>query len=141
MSEAALPSESATEPVMTGSCRAWRPFDSVPLMLVAFHFLVGTAFAHALLRPGLTGADALLSMAVSVLAVLACAADARQRGSPLPHGVQYVMLLTWPITAPLYLLQSRGWKGVAWTAASLVTLLVCAVGALQFAVLLKVVSG
>lgn len=42
-----------------------------------------------------------------------CAVDARSRGKPIVPVLQMLLLFTWPITAPIYLIRSRGWLGLA----------------------------
>jgi hypothetical protein len=59
-------------------------------------------------------ADLLLSLTVAITIVLACANDARIRRTPLVSIIKFIMLFTWPITAPVYLIWSRGWRGVLW---------------------------
>jgi hypothetical protein len=49
-------------------------------------------------------------MALSV--VLACTYDARLIDKPIPHSVQWVMFFAWPLAACIYLIWSRGIKGL-----------------------------
>ena len=41
--------------------------------------------------------------------------DARRRGHPILHIVQLFVFLFWPIAVPIYLIWSRGLRGVGWT--------------------------
>jgi hypothetical protein len=72
-----------------------------------------------------------------------CVADSRRRGRPLLSIVQMIMFFTWFISVPIYLIASRGWRGVGyalvnavgmtitmWIAAALT--LFCAYGAAAF---------
>lgn len=38
--------------------------------------------------------------------------DARERGNPILHILQLILFLTWPIAVPLYLMTSRGFRGL-----------------------------
>jgi len=59
---------------------------------------------------------------IDIVASLACAlfttswsvSDARRRGHPIVHVLQLLMFLTWAVAVPLYLIWSRGWKGLGW---------------------------
>ena len=41
-------------------------------------------------------------------------ADARQRRQPIVHSLQYLLLGTWPLSVPVYLVWSRGLRGLGW---------------------------
>jgi hypothetical protein len=43
-----------------------------------------------------------------------CVADARRRGKQLLPVVQLIALLFWFVAVPVYLLASRGWRGLGW---------------------------
>ena len=65
------------------------------------------------------------SLAIGVALTLACRTDARRRGHPIGHAVQLIILFTWKLTAPLYLLWSRGLRGVLWAILWSVSILIC----------------
>jgi hypothetical protein len=53
-----------------------------------------------------------------------CVVDARRRGRPLLPAVQLIALLLWFVAVPIYLLASRGWRGLGWALLNLVGLYV-----------------
>ncbi|MCH7546609.1 MAG: hypothetical protein IID30_09450, partial [Planctomycetes bacterium] len=46
--------------------------------------------------------------------VIACSTDARIVGKSVPRIVQFLMLLTWPLSIPLCLFWTRRWWGLMW---------------------------
>jgi hypothetical protein len=60
-----------------------------------------------------------------ILVVLTCAMDAARRGTPILHILKFVMLMSWPVSAPIYLIWSRGWRGLLWSMLWAFTLYVC----------------
>ena len=58
--------------------------------------------------------DVLLSMSVAAATTLACVTDARVLGRPIIHSVQFIMLLTWPLSPLAYMVVARRWKGLLW---------------------------
>lgn len=44
-----------------------------------------------------------------------CLLDASWRGQPLTWAAQFLTFLFWPIAVPIYLVSSRGWRGLGWT--------------------------
>ena len=78
------------------------------LAFAAFGLLVVISGVRAaLLEPTL--ADLLLSLTLAVGLATWCTVDARRHGTPMPGAVPLVMVLTWPVAVPVYLLWSRGW--------------------------------
>jgi len=43
-----------------------------------------------------------------------CLVDASWRGQPLTWAAQLLTFLFWPIAVPIYLVSSRGWRGLGW---------------------------
>lgn len=76
--------------------------------LAAFGGVVETISSNSLVRwlLGLLFAWAVTSW---------CVSDARQRGRPLISVLQMIMFLTWIVSVPIYLISTRGWRGVAYT--------------------------
>lgn len=54
--------------------------------------------------------DLLLRLAITCGVVWVCMADARLLGKPLPALIPMVMFFTWPLSIPVYLIWSRGWR-------------------------------
>jgi hypothetical protein len=75
--------------------------------------------------------DLILPIVFALAVVQTCVIHSRISGRPILHIVRFIMLLTWPVTAPAYLIWSRRWRGLLWAGLLAVTLLVCsAAGAL-----------
>jgi hypothetical protein len=82
-------------------------------------FLIACLYAIAALW-GVTQARApdndllelLTAVSMPLAATLWTVNDARCRGEPLLHIVQIVMLFTWPLAVPIYLVRSRRLRGV-----------------------------
>lgn len=43
-----------------------------------------------------------------------CLIDASYRGRPMTWSVQFLTLIFWSIAVPIYLIATRGWRGVGW---------------------------
>jgi hypothetical protein len=54
--------------------------------------------------------DLLLKVAITCGVVWVCMADARLLGKPLPTFIPLAMIFTWPLSIPVYLIWSRGWR-------------------------------
>ncbi len=82
-------------------------------------FLLAYAYFLFLLRgvcyaisPDPPAVDWILSILLAFIMVMLCQSDARQRQKPLTRSLGFVMLITWPLAVPAYLIWSRGWKGL-----------------------------
>jgi hypothetical protein len=80
-------------------------------LILAFHLLMLSHF-HSLFWPGQAELELLLMFAVPFVVTSACVVDGRIVRHPVPHGAQLGILFTWPITAPVYVLWSRGAWGM-----------------------------
>ena len=58
------------------------------------------------------GIQYIISLIFGLTATLWTVSDARQRGRPILHIVQFFILVSWPIAVPIYLIWSRGKRGV-----------------------------
>ena len=56
----------------------------------------------------------LLPWLVAFSLVIACSTDARIVGKSVPNIVQFLMLLTWPLSIPICLFWTRRWWGLMW---------------------------
>jgi hypothetical protein len=70
-------------------------------------FASGLASVHSSPAPLIFGAMLLASSSVT-----ACVADAYSRGTCVPHSLRWVAFWTWMLAVPVYLVWSRGRKGV-----------------------------
>jgi hypothetical protein len=59
--------------------------------------------------------DLLVSVGLAFGVVFACIVDSTIIAKRMVHIVPFVMLFTWPLSAPIYLVWSRGWKGLILT--------------------------
>jgi hypothetical protein len=91
-------------------------------LLVFMHLTAACMGLSAALSPEQKPRDLLMGMALAVTVVLACVADGRIVGARIARINQFIMLFTWPVAAPIYLLWTRKWKGLLWSALWLVTL-------------------
>ena len=76
----------------------------------------GMAFAGAEQIVGPGRLQILVGVFLASVASSWAVADARSRGHAMVHSVQYLILGSWPIAVPLYLMWSRGvLRGIGWT--------------------------
>lgn len=54
--------------------------------------------------------DLLLNVVINCGVAWVCMFDARVLGKPLPALIPLVLFLTWPLSIPVYLIWSRGWR-------------------------------
>jgi hypothetical protein len=97
------------------------PVSASPSSLVRYRtfalagFCVSVALDGSLSRSAsLTRILVVFSMATA--ATMWCTVDASSRGEYYPHSLRWVTMLTWPIAVPVYLMQTRKWRGVRLTA-------------------------
>ena len=64
------------------------------------------------LRPEAGVIRLLLHVAMCSIATYWCVVDSRMRGSPIVHSLHWIIFFTWPIAVPIYLVQSRGLRGL-----------------------------
>ncbi|MBI1367190.1 MAG: hypothetical protein GC162_00905 [Planctomycetes bacterium] len=84
--------------------------------LAFLHFLFLSWGIHLAAGDASAPIDLLFRLSISIIIVLACAADARRLHLPLRRIVRIIMLFTWPLTVPIYLIWSRRWRGLLWLA-------------------------
>ncbi len=96
---------------MTLSVFRW--FVSQPAAM--FYALVGYDLYLGLGSPG--GVPALAALIISLLFPCSVAlwllADARRRQRSLPYDLGMLVFLSWPVSVPLYLFATRGWRAFA----------------------------
>ncbi|MGE3240101.1 MAG: hypothetical protein AB7G28_11385 [Pirellulales bacterium] len=63
-----------------------------------------------------------------------CLADASWRGQPMTWAAQLLAYMFWPIAVPIYLIASRGWRGLGWALLNTIAFYITSVAA-HFAVL------
>ena len=58
-----------------------------------------------------------------------CLADASWRGNPMTWAVQLLTFLFWPVAVPVYLVASRGWRGLGWALLNAIAFVITSVAA------------
>ena len=54
----------------------------------------------------------LASLITSTFMTQFCIIDSRIRGNPLPWSIPWLIFMSWPISVPVYLFYSRGFRGI-----------------------------
>jgi hypothetical protein len=75
-------------------------------------------------RPGSAILSLIISLAIASTASYWCVVDSRNRGRPILHSLQAIILFTWPVAVPLYLAYSRGIRGLGIAVAHAIGLLI-----------------
>lgn len=84
--------------------------------LSAFYLLAVLSGINSALMPG-TATDLILSFAVAISMGCWAVVDARLRDRPTPMSARaWFVLLAW-FVVPLYVIWSRGWRGLGWVLA------------------------
>jgi hypothetical protein len=56
-----------------------------------------------------------VALLLACVATTCLALDARLRGYFVPNVVYFLVLVTWPVALPVYLIYALGWRGVGWS--------------------------
>lgn len=91
------------------------PADQRWLLVVLIYAGMAMSGAMQLLTPHI-GLQLLLRALLASAAALWVRFDAHQRERPMLPIVQFVVFLTWPLAVPIYLIATRGWRGLGWSA-------------------------
>jgi hypothetical protein len=111
---------------------AWQPRNSVALWVGVLHVMAAGWGVRKAIN-ALEGAEGsalpivVLAFVFPFVAIAACNADARRSGSPLPLALRCAMMMLGLVAIPVYLIQTRRWLGLAWTALWTTTLVMCTV--------------
>jgi hypothetical protein len=84
------------------------------VLLVFLHLVMIMWGIHSGADTRATMIDVAFPLSAGIIAVMTCVNDAKFRRAPLPRGVQFVMLFLWPVLVPVYLIGTRGWRGILW---------------------------
>lgn len=94
---------------------------------IFFLFYIYFLFALSGIRRALYGdvqlVDLAISFALSAAMVKFCVVDSRCRGNTLLLSFHWIIFFTWPVSVPIYLVCSRGIKGIGWAVLNVVLLL------------------
>ena len=93
-------------------------------LLICFYISVAAVAVHTSLVPKQGSFDLLLSLFTALVVTLLCITDSKVRGKPMVQAAQWIMFFTWPIAVPIYLVWSRGAKGLLILFGHIVALLV-----------------
>ena len=82
------------------------------LLLLGFYLLAAIAgiMGTGQLRSGVV--HFLFSIMAASVATYWCVLDARILGRPIVQSVHWIMFFTWPLAVPIYLIRSRGLRGL-----------------------------
>ena len=75
-------------------------------------FLIAVSGVRAAVTPG-TETDFALSLALGMTVALCCVVDGRALRRPMVPSFHWVIMFTWHVSAPIYLIWSRGLAGLA----------------------------
>ena len=78
-------------------------------------------------------AEVLIFFSCGMSLMVACVIDAKVRRHPLTDGATLAAVFTFPISMAVYLIWSRGWRGVLWLVVNLVVFVVVSIIAASFA--------
>jgi hypothetical protein len=81
-------------------------------VLLCFYSLMAANGALQASPPHTPMIGILLALAMASAVTYLCIVDSRIVGRPIVQSVHWIMFFTWPIAAPIYLIYSRGWRGV-----------------------------
>jgi hypothetical protein len=87
--------------------------DSRRFMILALYVVVAVGGIARVANPS-SWILVLYALLLATIATEWCVLDAYQRGRPIVSVVQMIMFFTWPLAVPVYLIVSRGWRGVAY---------------------------
>ncbi len=81
-------------------------------IVIYIYFLFALLSFRRALFGGIRLTDVPISLALSAAMVKFCVVDSRCRGEPLLHSFYWIIFFTWPVSVPIYLLCSRGIRGI-----------------------------
>lgn len=93
-------------------------------LIIYIYFLFSLWSIRRALYEGIQFADLAISLVLSAAMVKFCAVDSRFRGKTLLLSFHWIIFFTWPISVPIYLLWTRGIKGVGWVVLNIILLVV-----------------
>jgi hypothetical protein len=82
-------------------------------IFLAFAYCASAAYgAEAAISRELAASNWPIGISLALGFTSACICDAKVVGKRLTHAAQWVMFFSWPVTAPIYLIWSRGARGL-----------------------------
>ncbi len=83
-------------------------------LLVAQLYFTQTGWGVAQVFTDNAGLELLIGLLMASVAAGWVVMDARQRGKPILHVVQFFLVFTWGVSVPVYLVWTRGLRGIGW---------------------------
>jgi predicted neutral ceramidase superfamily lipid hydrolase len=93
-------------------------------IVIFIYFLFALWSVRNALFEGVQPVDIAISLALSAAMVKFCIVDSICRGGLLLNSFHWIIFFTWPVSVPIYLLWTRGIKGVLWAVLNIVMLIV-----------------
>lgn len=93
-------------------------------IVIFIYFLFALWSVRTALFEGVQPVDIAISLALSAAMVKFCIVDSICRGGLLLNSFHWIIFFTWPVSVPIYLLWTRGIKGVLWAVLNIVMLIV-----------------
>jgi hypothetical protein len=81
------------------------------LVVLCLYFLMATSGTAEVLTSG-QGLCLLINLLVASTATTWAVLDSLGAGRPLLHSVQFVIFISWPVALPIYLVSTRGLRGL-----------------------------
>lgn len=99
------------------------------VLVVAMYLVSAVTNVTAVLRPEGLLVHLLFPLAVCSIMTYWCVIDARMLGSPIVRSLHWIIFFTWPVAVPIYLIWSRGLRGLGLALVHAVGLLAVSVAA------------
>ena len=80
-------------------------------LLITAYSLFAIHCVRGILFPKPSGIELLNSIAIAIVVTLACIEDSHVLKRPMVRVAQWLMVFTWPVAVPIYLIWSRGARG------------------------------
>jgi len=98
--------------------------SSVKIMVLCLYLLFAASGATQASPLRSSIAALLIHVMIACAATYWCVVDSRIMGRPIVQSIHWIMFFTWPISAPIYLIYSRGLRGLGFAMLHAIGLLV-----------------
>jgi hypothetical protein len=103
------------------------------ILLICLYLLAAIAGAMGTHASRSNAVQLLLPIMMASVATYLCVVDSRILGCPMVQSVHYIMFFTWPLAVPIYLIYSRGLRGLGMAVLHGIGLIVVATAAFHTA--------
>ena len=93
-------------------------------IVIFIYFLFALWSVRTALFGGVQPVDVVISLALSAAMVKFCIVDSICRGGVLLNSFYWIIFFTWPVSVPVYLLWTRGIKGIIWLVLNIILLVI-----------------